>query len=74
MMLLKENKIESFVKEEKEKPKDDLEKTQWIENNEKTMNIIVDAVRDHIVPIVAKREIAYRMFKALEDAFVKNQH
>lgn len=47
MMLLKENKLDSFVKEEKEEPKDDLEKTLCIENNEKAMKIIVDAVRDH---------------------------
>ena len=44
MMLLKENKIESFVKEEKKEPKDDLEKTPWIENNEKAMKIIVDVI------------------------------
>lgn len=38
-MLLKENKLESFVREEKEEPKDDPEKTQWIENNEKAMKL-----------------------------------
>ena len=70
MMLLKENKLESFVKEEKEEPKDDPDKTLWIENNEKAMKIIVDSVRDHIVPIVAKHVTAYRMFKALENAFI----
>lgn len=32
----------------------------------------MDAVRDHILPIVAKHETAYRMFKALENAFVVN--
>ena len=54
MVLLKENKLEYFVREDKEEPKDDPEKTLWIENNEKAMKIIVDGVRDHIVPIVAK--------------------
>ena len=64
-MLLKENKLESFVIEEREEPKDDLEKTLWIKNNEKAMKIIVDAVQDHIEPIVAKHATTYHMFKAL---------
>lgn len=72
MMLLKANKIEPFVKEEKEEQNDYPEKTQWIMNNEKAMKTVVDAVQDHIVPIVGKHEIAYHMLKALEDAFVIN--
>lgn len=69
-MLLKENKLESFVKDEKEEPKYDPEKTLWIENNEKTMKIIVDVVLDHIVSIVAKHVTTYCMFKALENTFI----
>ena len=72
MMLLKENKLDTFVKEDKKEPKDDLEKSKWIEKNEKAMKIIVDTVRDHIVPIVANHTIAYRMFRALENAFIIN--
>ena len=34
MMLLKENKLESFVREDKEEPKDDPKKSEWIEKNE----------------------------------------
>ena len=44
MMLLKENKLESFVREDKEEPKDDPEISEWIEKNEKAMKIIVDVV------------------------------
>lgn len=72
MMLLKENKLESFVREDKEEPKDDPEKSEWIEKNEKAMKIIVDAVQDHTVPIVAKHTTTYRMFRALENAFIIN--
>ena len=49
MMLIKENKLESFVKEEKEEPKDDPKKTIWIEYNEEAMKIIVDILRVHVV-------------------------
>lgn len=43
-MLLKENKLESFVREDKEEPKDDPKKSEWIEKNEKVMKIIADVV------------------------------
>ena len=72
MMLLKENKLESFIKEEKEEPKDDLEKTLWIENNEKAIQIIVNFFPDHIVPIVSKHKTKYHMFKGLENASIVN--
>ena len=71
-MLLKERKLESFIKEDKEEPKDDPEKSEWIEKSEKAMKIIVDIVRDHIVPIVAKHTTTYCMFRALENAFKIN--
>ena len=71
-MLFKEKKLESFVREEKEQPKDEPEKSEWIEKNEKAMKIIVDTVRDHIVPIVAKHTTAYHMFRALENTFIIN--
>ena len=72
VMMLKENKLESFVKEDKEEPKDDPKKSEWIEKNEKAMKIIVDTVQDHIVPIVAKHTTTYRMFRALENTFIIN--
>lgn len=54
MMILKENKLDSLVRENMKELESELEKTQWMENNEKAMKILVDAVRDHIVPILAK--------------------
>ena len=44
VMMLKENKLESFVREDKEEPKYDPKKSEWIEKNEKAMKIIVDVV------------------------------
>ena len=48
------------------------QKTQWIENNEKAMKLIVDEVRYHIVPILAKQETVYLMFESLESTFEIN--
>ena len=36
------------------------------------MELIVDAARDHIVPILAKQETAYFMLKCLESTFQIN--
>lgn len=72
MMILKENKLDSFVKENRAEPEHDPEKTVWIESNEKAMKIIVDAVRDHIVLILSKYETAYCMFKSLESTYEIN--
>ena len=36
------------------------------------MKIIVDAIWDDIMPIVARHATAYHMFRALENAFVMN--
>ena len=44
-------------------------KSQWIENNKKAMKLIMDSVKNHIVPILAKQTIAYLMFKSLENTY-----
>lgn len=68
-MILKENKVESFVKTETAEPETEPDKSTWREGNEKAIKIIVDGVRKNIMPIIRKHETAFNMFKALEDAF-----
>lgn len=45
MMLLEECKLESYVKDKRKNPKDEIETSQWIKNNKKAMKLIVDSVR-----------------------------
>jgi hypothetical protein len=33
------------------------------------MKMTVDAIRDHIVPIISKRDTTYHIFKSLEDTY-----
>lgn len=68
-MILKENKVESFVRVESKELENEPDKTTWIKGNEKSIKIIIDAVRKNIMPIIKKHETAYHMFKALENAF-----
>ncbi|XP_057820015.1 uncharacterized protein LOC131032929 [Cryptomeria japonica] len=68
-MILKENKVESFVRVESKEVENEPDKTTWIEGDEKAIKIIVDGVRNNIMRIIKKHETAYHMFKALKNAF-----
>lgn len=54
MMILIENILDQLVKNKDLEPGNEPVKFKWIEHNEKAMKLIVDVVRDHIVPILAK--------------------
>lgn len=47
-------------------------KSQWIKNNNKAMKLLVDVVKYHIVPIISKLDIAYKMFSTLESIYEIN--
>ena len=53
-------------------PKDELEKTTWIKRNRKAKKIIIDAVRNHIIPSIANLKTAYEVFKTIKDTFEIN--
>lgn len=72
IMLLKENKVETFIKPDKVKPEAEPDLSNWNEGNDKAMKIIIDGVRDHIVPILSKYDKAYEMYKALEKTYEIN--
>ena len=54
MMILDENNVDSFVKDKSIELENEPKKSQWIENNKKAVKLIVDSIRNHTVPILAK--------------------
>ncbi|XP_059067871.1 uncharacterized protein LOC131858597 [Cryptomeria japonica] len=72
MIALRDNELDEFVKKAVPEPDDKGEKPQWMKKNNKAMKMLVDAVKDHIVPIISKLEIAYDMFKSLESMYEIN--
>lgn len=64
-----QNSNESFVKTETKDLEIEPDKAIWKEGNDKAIKIIVDGVRNNIMPIIKKHETTFNMFKALEDAF-----
>ena len=72
MLILKEHELKTEVKNSVPEPSEKDEKAQWEKNNTKAMKLLVDRVKDHILPIKIKLDLAYAMFKALEDMFEIN--
>ena len=45
------------------------ERTTWSKQNRKAKKIIIDAVRDHILPSIARLKTAFEVFKTIKDSF-----
>lgn len=66
--LLEELELESFIEQDLKMP----ERTTWNRRNRKAKKIIIDAVRDHILPSIARLKTAYEVFKPIKDTFETN--
>lgn len=72
LIILRELEIISVIEGPPKDNMDDDEKNEWNKNNNKAMRIIVDNVKDHIVPTIANLENAYEMFTSLFGMFQIN--
>ena len=53
-------------------PEEESEKTTWKRHKSKAKKIIIDVVRDHILPSIARLKTAYKAFKTIKDPFEIN--
>ena len=64
-LILKENGLENYIKDEVAEPKENEAK----ENHEKylinAMRIIVDSIKDHLIPQVSSKETPKQMYDSL---------
>lgn len=72
MLTLEENELAEFVESKVPEPTDEEEKVQWRKKDIKTKKMLVDSVKDHIVPIVSKLKTERDMFKTLEEMYEIN--
>lgn len=49
-----------------DEPLDDTEKAQWRKNNLMAKKILIDSVKDHLVPVISKLNSAKDMFECLQ--------
>ena len=64
-LILKENGLEKYIKDEIAKPKEDESKEKHEQDLIKEMRIIVDSIKDHLIPQVSSKKTPKKMYDAL---------
>jgi hypothetical protein len=72
MFILEENDIEGFIKEEVPEPEEDVDKKKYKKNLVKAKRIIVDSIKDHLIPNVSSLKTPKQMFDALSRLYEGN--
>ena len=72
-LILAKNKVLDMVKGKITEPKDDAEKEKFKDNDITTMSLIVDSIRDHLIPYISNLDTSKKMYDAITNLFtVKN--
>ena len=69
MLILEDHDLEGYIKEEVKEPKGDEEKSKHKKDMIKAKRIIVDSIKDHLIPQVSSKNTPKEMFDALSDLF-----
>ena len=67
-LILKENGLEKYIKDEIAEPKEDKAKEKHEQDLIKTMRIITDSIKDHFIPQVSSKKTPKHMY----DSFSRN--
>jgi hypothetical protein len=68
-MILAENDLARFIKEEVEEPKDAVEKAKHQKDSIRAQRIIADSIKDHPIPYVSSQKTPKEMFDALSKLY-----
>ena len=69
LLLLEENDLLQCVNEKVPKPEAKEDKRRWRKDDAKARRILVDLVRDHLVPQISEKTTARKTFKTLKKLF-----
>jgi hypothetical protein len=64
-LILAENDLARFIKEEVLKPEDAAEKAKHQKDTIRAQRIIADSIKDHLIPYVSSKNTPKEMFDAL---------
>jgi hypothetical protein len=64
-LILEENDLARFVKEEVSKPNDAADKAKHQKDTIRAKRIIADSIKDHLIPYVSSKKTVKEMFDAL---------
>ena len=70
--ILEELELEEYIEKEIPIPQDETEKLTWKRRNNKAKKIIVDSVKDHILPSISEIKSAYEVFQTIKNTFEIN--
>ena len=68
-LILKENGLEKYIKDEVAEPKEDEAEEKHEQDLIKAMRIIVDSIKDHLIPQVSSKEAPKEMYDALSTMY-----
>ena len=69
MLILQENDLDEFIKVEVLKPKGEEDKENFNKDMIRAKRIIVDSIKDHLIPHVSPLETPMKMYDALSRLF-----
>ena len=67
VLILEENDLLKLVNEKVPKPHVEEDKSHWRNSDSRERRILVDSVRDHMVPQILQKKMTMKMFKTLMD-------
>jgi hypothetical protein len=68
-LILTENDLSRFIKEEVKEPEDAIEKAKHQKDSIRAQRIIADSIKDHLIPYVSSKETPKEMFDALSKLY-----
>ena len=69
LLILEENDLLKFVNEDVPKLEEEAKKAQWKKNDARARRILVDSMKNHLVPHISEKTTTKNMFKALKKLF-----
>jgi uncharacterized phage infection (PIP) family protein YhgE len=68
-LILAENDLSKYIKEEVEEPEDAVEKAKHQKDSIRAQRIIADSIKDHLIPYVSSKKTPKEMFDALSKLY-----
>jgi hypothetical protein len=68
-LILAENDLAKFIKEEVEEPEDAIEKAKHQKDSIRAQRIIADSIKDHLIPYVSSKKTPKEMFDSLRKLY-----
>ena len=69
---LKDNDLKQFIEKFEHPPKENDELNKWEKDNARSMKMIDDGVKYHLLPIIFELDITHEMLQTLEEMFEIN--